>query len=402
LTTLAFIPAEQKGLLMRQCARCILPANYRNITFDTSGVCNYCRTYEKLRPRLEDFNHLGSLFERRIEAARGHAEYDALVGLSGGKDSSYIAYILQRKYGLNVLTVTIDNGFLTDFARDNVRRVTGALGVDHFFYKSDWPMLRHCYRAATYAMGLTCIACAQLGYALLYKLAFDRGIPLVVHGRSRTQMFKELAAGYRDPFIPLIASNLAPQDIRTIKANGSSTLAKMNFFFKRVFKNKRELKQVTREFIIDLERFEHAATVPDMVGFFLYYPYDEEALKRTLEEQIGWKRPSDDTIMSHHDCAIHDAAAYLYNQCLGYPLMAQELSVAIRMEEMTREQALERLQAERCLREYPTASMNVLTKRLGIADTDIGPIIRKARIRHKLLRLFVRAQNLITRPSLEL
>jgi hypothetical protein len=174
----------------------------------------------------------------------------------------------------------------------------------------------------------------------------------------------------------------------------------MDYFLERVFK--RELKQVKREFIVDLERFERAATVPDLVGFFLYYPYDEELLKRTLEEHIGWKRPPDDAIMSHHDCAIHDAAAYLYHKCLGYPLLAQELSAAIRMGEVTREQALERLEAERCLWEYPTASMDVLKERLDIADADVRPIIRRARIRHKLLRLSVRAHNLITRPSLEL
>jgi ATP-utilizing enzymes of the PP-loop superfamily len=123
---------------MRTCSQCILPANYRNITFDKNGVCNYCRTYEKLRPRLEDFSHFRSLFEQRIEASRGQAEYDVLVGLSGGKDSSYIAYALQKNYGLKVLTVTMDNGFLTDFAKDNVQRVVGALGVDHFFYTPDW------------------------------------------------------------------------------------------------------------------------------------------------------------------------------------------------------------------------------------------------------------------------
>jgi hypothetical protein len=215
-------------------------------------------------------------------------------------------------------------------------------------------------------------------------------------------MFKELAAGSRDPFIPVIASNLAPQDTHKIKAASYSALAKMDYFLKMVFKDKRELAQVKREFIIDLDRFEHAATVPDLVAFFLYHPYDEEAMKSTLEENVGWQRPPNDAIMSHHDCAIHDAAAYLYYQSLGYPLLAQELSAGIRLGEITREQALERLQAERCLWEYPTEAMGVLQERLGIADADIKPIIRRARIRHKLLRFSVRAYNLITRPSLEL
>lgn len=387
---------------MKTCTRCILPANYRNISFDKDGVCNYCRTYDELRPRLEDFDRFERLFRERIDAARGRAAYDVLVGLSGGKDSAYIAYALREEYGLKVLAVTMDNGFLTDFARENVRRVVEALGIDHFFYAPEWSMYRACYRAATCTLGLTCIACAQLGYALLYKLAFDRGIPLAVHGRSRVQMFKELAAGSKDPFIPFIASNLAPHDTRQIKQAGYSVLAKMDYFLQKVFPDATELARVKREFVVDIEQFEHAAAVPDLMAYFLYHPYDEERLKRTLEERIGWQRPKEDAILSHHDCAIHDAAAYLYHRSLGYPLLALELSTAVRMGDITRDQALARLRAERCLWEYPAASMNTLQERLGITEEAIGPIIRKARLLHKLLRLSLRVKNMITRPSLKI
>ncbi len=80
---------------MKTCTRCVLPDNYRNIRFDGQGVCNYCRTYESLRSRLTDFTSLESLRQERFDKFRGRYPYDCLVGLSGGKDSSYV--LMQAK-----------------------------------------------------------------------------------------------------------------------------------------------------------------------------------------------------------------------------------------------------------------------------------------------------------------
>jgi hypothetical protein len=387
---------------MQKCSRCMLPENYRAITFDEEGVCNYCRTYEELRPRLEDFDHLERLFQERIEGARGKAEYDALVGISGGKDSSYLVYALKEVYGLKILTVTLENGFLTDFARESVKRVVESLGVDHFFYAPEWSIFRECFRSTTRTWGLPCLACGQIGYGLLYKLAFERGIPLAIHGRTRDQMFRDLTAGSKDPVIPCISSNLAPPAPENIKALGYSILQQMDGFLNQVFTDQTLLAQAKCEWTIDKDQFRNAARVPDWIAYFLYHPYDEEALKRTLEEHTGWQRPKDDIILGHYDCAIHDASAYLCHHSLGFSLLALELSTAVRMGEMTLDQAQTRLQEERCTQEYPGASMEVLQERLGITAAEIEPIIREAHERHEHLRMEQRKENPVARSPLNI
>ncbi|MHC1726036.1 MAG: hypothetical protein AB9866_08545 [Syntrophobacteraceae bacterium] len=388
---------------MKTCSRCMLPENYRAISYDEYDVCNYCRTYDELRPRLEDFDHLGKLFQECIDGARGKAEYDALVGISGGKDSSYLVYSLKANYGLKILTVTVDNGFLTDFARKSLERVVQSLGVDHFFHTPQWSMFRECYRATTRTRGLPCLACGQVGYASLYKLALERGIPLAIHGRTRAQMFRDLTAGSKDPVIPCISSNLAPPDPQNIRTLGSRITEQIDSFLDQIFVGKEERAPAQREFGIDEEQFRNAACVPDWIAYFLYHPYDEEALKRTLEEKTAWQRPEHDVSLGHYDCFIHDAAEYLCHHSLGSSLLAIELSTAVRIGEMTREQAQARLLEERCIQEYPEASMKVLQDRLGITTAEIEPIIREARERHRRLQMELREANLITTTrSLEL
>ena len=230
----------------------------------------------------------------------------------------------------------------------------------------------------------------------------ERGIPLAIHGRTRDQMFRDLTAGSKDPVIPCISSNLAPPAPENIKALGYSILQQMDGFLNQVFTDQTLLARAKREWTVNKDQFRNAARVPDWIAYFLYHPYDEEALKRTLEAHTGWQRPKDDIILGHYDCAIHDAAAYLCHHSLGFSLLALELSTAVRMGEMTLDQAQTRLQEERCTQEYPGASMEVLQERLGITAAEIEPIIREAHERHEHLRMEQRKENPVARSPLNI
>jgi len=387
---------------MKTCTRCILPSNYRNIRFDADGVCNYCRTYEELRPRLTDFEHLRTLFESRLNRYRGRFQYDVLVGISGGKDSSYLVYTLKKDYGLRVLAYTSDNGFMKDFPRRNIKRVVEKLKVDHFFYRPNWEIRREYFRGATIRLGFPCIGCSQPGIALRHKIAFERGIPFVIHGRSRQQMFRELLPGSLDRSIPFIHYNLSPYSVEDVRATYLRYLEWVKYFMGWIIPRSENRKKIEEEFFPDLEHFRQADLVPETLAFFLYHPYDEERMKRILEEKVGWERPEGDDILSHHDCEIHDAASYIHHRCLGYPLLASELSVAIREGQITREEALARLQREDALWEWPEESMGILGERLGLSEKAIRQVIRRNRLKHKLLRLGLKARSLFRHPVLDL
>ena len=73
-----------------KCTRCLNDSSVRNISFDSEGVCNFCRGYERIADKLNDRQTLQRLFESRIERVRGKHRYDAALGVSGGKDSVFV------------------------------------------------------------------------------------------------------------------------------------------------------------------------------------------------------------------------------------------------------------------------------------------------------------------------
>lgn len=65
--------------------------------------------------------------DKLLSEKHGSAEYDAVMCYSGGKDSTYTLMLAVKKYGLKVLSFTLDNGFISPVAFDNINRVTDAL-----------------------------------------------------------------------------------------------------------------------------------------------------------------------------------------------------------------------------------------------------------------------------------
>ena len=123
---------------VRRCVRCIMPENYPGVTYDSEGVCNFCRTFdrywgswmESADERVNSESKLRNIFEA---VKRKHRQYDALIGLSGGKDSSYMLYLCREVYGLNVLTFTNDSGQMAEEAKGRIEKLVKAFGVPHIY-----------------------------------------------------------------------------------------------------------------------------------------------------------------------------------------------------------------------------------------------------------------------------
>ena len=387
---------------MKRCTRCVLPANYRNIRFDSEGVCNYCRTYEELEPRLRDFETLGRLRDQRLATAQaGNGEYDCLVGMSGGKDSSWIVLELARKRGLRVLGFTFDNGFLTDYARDNIQLLIDKLGVDHFFHEVDWDIHRQFYEQAVRWFGKPCPGCSYSSYALSYKLAFERNIPLVVHGRSRSQMFRELLAGSPDAFLPFVKLNLSPYDHAANLAATLDARQRLEYFISLAIKDEALRARFLEEFFPPPGAIEKAENLPEFVGYFLYQAYNEQKMMGELETELGWMRPEDRQLLTHADCAVHEAASYLHHQVFGHSMLCFELSVMIREGRMTREKAMERLGTESPLDQPPEKSLAYMCDRLCMERAEIAPIAKRLSKRNLWRNRWLHLKNRLTRPTLD-
>lgn len=139
-----------KNTTHRVCVACVMDTSDPVITFDGAGVCNHCRDAAPAlaKVRLSDADSKVRL-EALAATIRANAKdrpYDAVVGMSGGVDSSYVAW-LAHTLGLRVLAVHFDNGWNAEVAVANIRAVVEACGFDLETYVIDWPEFRDLQRA---------------------------------------------------------------------------------------------------------------------------------------------------------------------------------------------------------------------------------------------------------------
>lgn len=117
---------------LRRCSRCLLPETMPFITYDASGVCSYCQTYEPWKKGPEEE------LEEQLARHRGDGKSaDCVVAFSGGRDSSYGLHLLREKYGMTPITFSYDWGMVTDLGRRNQARMCGQLGLEHIWISAD-------------------------------------------------------------------------------------------------------------------------------------------------------------------------------------------------------------------------------------------------------------------------
>jgi len=184
-----------------ECTKCLNVNMYDTllnmpIRITSKGLCNQCSQWE---PKKNEFNRL--LWEAKKEIQKiferikkDRHQYDALLWLSGGKDSSAALILAKEKYNLNILAITTDKGNFYDGVKENINCLTDRLGIDHVFLKAPKPLLNRIFRfglttLSTGGGGIACTACSSfvhLPLASRFLLEYD--IPLVITGIDRVDI----------------------------------------------------------------------------------------------------------------------------------------------------------------------------------------------------------------------
>lgn len=131
----------------KRCKRCLMDTTAKDITFDEDGYCNYCTEFlESLNnPNRKISLPLNELVEK-IKADGKGKEYDCVVGVSGGVDSSY-TLVKVKELGLRPLAVHMDNGWDSELAANNIKNLVEKLGVDLYTHVIDWEEYRELMQA---------------------------------------------------------------------------------------------------------------------------------------------------------------------------------------------------------------------------------------------------------------
>lgn len=171
----------------RICTRCIMDTSDPDIGFDDAGVCNHCHKFDRVvaqRTIIEPEARKAALDQAVAEMKRqGKGKsYDCVIGVSGGVDSTYVAY-LTRELGLRPLAVHFDNGWNSELAVANIEKTLNTLGVDLDTYVVDWPEFRDLqmsFLKASTPDGE--VPTDHAIAALLYRKAHQHGLKYILTG----------------------------------------------------------------------------------------------------------------------------------------------------------------------------------------------------------------------------
>lgn len=172
----------------RRCARCVMDTTDPAIAFDCGGVCSNCRGAEAVLARLPvDEAEAARRLERladRIRAKTVDAEYQCLVGLSGGVDSSYVALVAKR-LGLRALAVHFDNGWNSEVATSNIESICTQLDFDLVTEVINWNEFRDLQRSFLLASVIDVeLVTDHAIFATMLRLARSYKIPFVLSGNN--------------------------------------------------------------------------------------------------------------------------------------------------------------------------------------------------------------------------
>ena len=172
----------------RMCSRCIMDTTAQDISFDENGVCSYCTNFLNLLNRVH-FNETlhRELLERtvkKIKKSGKNENYDCIVGVSGGLDSSFVLYNA-RKLGLRPLAVHLDNGWNSELAVSNIEKLVKSLNVDLYTHVINWEEFKDLQIAffKAHVVDIELLTDHAIT-AILYKIAHERQIRYLVSGTN--------------------------------------------------------------------------------------------------------------------------------------------------------------------------------------------------------------------------
>ncbi|WP_276133178.1 N-acetyl sugar amidotransferase [Polluticoccus soli] len=335
---------------MRICSRCIYDETVSGISFDSDGVCNYCKMIDGLKAQYKTAtpegqqNWMGIVDE--IKKAGKGKKYDCVIGVSGGTDSSFMV-AKAIEWGLKPLAVHYDNTWNTAIATENIRKVLGKLGIDLYTHVVDNKEADDIFRSFFYANvpeidGSTDIALAET----LYRAAAKYGVRYILEGHSfMAEGVSPLGAAYVDGgYINTIHKRYGRLRMRTFPNMTFARFLKWTLIYR--------IKKVRP---------------------FWYISYDKASAREFLEKEFNWKYYGGHHLENRMTAFNH---AVYFPQKFKVDQRNNSLSAAVRSGHMNKSEAL---------REYaqpPYVEAEIVPyfkKRLRISDEEFDTIMNGER-----------------------
>jgi N-acetyl sugar amidotransferase len=333
------------------CALTVMDTTDPEIIFDDQGVSNHWHEYQALtRTQLLPPEQAKAELSRIVSKMREwgkNADYDCVLGLSGGVDSSYLAH-LAVELGLRPLLVHFDNGWNTELAVSNIERLVKGLHLDLYTFVMDWPEFRDLQRSYFKASVLDLdVPADHMIFGALYKIARERGVKVILSGGN---IVTEAILPRRWYYPKFDMANL--QDIH--KQFGKVKLRKLPAMGLTQMIYYGAIRGIVQVKLLDL------------------VSYDKMAAKKLLAEKYGWR----DYGGKHYESIFtRFYQGYILPRKFNIDKRKAHLSNLICSRQITRQEALDELAQPTYDPQLQEEDKIYVAKKLGFSDEEFESIL---------------------------
>ncbi len=291
------------------CTRCIMDTSDPKIEFDQNGVCNHCHDYDRV---MRDYVFANKVGQQKLKEAvklikqEGIGKkYDCIIGLSGGVDSSYVAWMV-KDLGLRPLAVHLDNGWNTEAAVRNIENIVKILDIDLYTEVLDWEEFKSLQLAMLRASTPDSeIPTDHAIVATLYKAALKQNIRFIISGGNFvTELMVPLSwsNGHSDwKYIKTINKKFGTKPLKTFP---HYTFFDKIYLFPRI----KKIEVISPLNWIEYNKFEVIEFMKKNIGWVPYGGKHHESLyTRFYQGYILPKKFGADKRRPHFSCLINDA-----------------------------------------------------------------------------------------------
>ena len=338
---------------LKTCTHCVMNTSDKNLKFDENGVCDRCRDYEERI--LPWWNH-GKGHEAELEKLLADIkksgegkDYDCILGLSGGLDSSYMLHLAVKDWGLRPFVFHIDCGWNLPVAEDNIRRICDKLGVHLHVEKMDWEELRQ-MQIAFFKSGLENLDVPQ-----------DHAFISLIDRFSKKLGVKYILNGYN-------VSTEAVADPASWGEDGGMTADAT--YVKDVLRHNGDVKVKNYTWT---SGFKHKFWLPYVKGIKTVTPlnfvaYVKQDVVETLSREYGYipygQKHFEDEITKFLE-------GYWMPKRFGHDIRMAQLSSLVLTGQMTRDEALKELEHPPLSEEEGRKMFSDIAKKLEISEEEL-------------------------------
>ncbi|MBU1019723.1 MAG: N-acetyl sugar amidotransferase [Firmicutes bacterium] len=336
------------------CSNCIMDTTDSKIVFDEKGVCDYCNSYitdilPNWQPNNDDYSELEKIASTIREAGKGK-KYDCIIGLSGGTDSSYLAYIAKEKMGLRPLMYTVDTGWNLNVAVENIERLVKALDLDLYTEVVDWNEMRD-LQLSFFKSQVPYQDFPQdhAIFAGLYNYAIKNSIKYVLTGANNaTEVVRPPIEWNYVNDIKLMKDIHKKFGTKKLKTFPSCGMFKYRLYYTYI----RGMKRVAPLDIIN---------------------YDKEAAEKELKDKFGWEKYEN---KHYENIFTRFYEGYYLPTKFGFDKRKCYFSNLILTGQMTREEAMLKLDEKPYSESLMLEDLEYIAKKLGISRLEFETLVK--------------------------